>query len=72
MTTVSYSVPAIHCGHCTHTIESEIGEIAGVHSVKADLGTKKVEITFEPPASEEQIMALLAEIDYPVGGLLTI
>jgi len=72
MTTVSYSVPAIHCGHCTHTIESEVGEMAGVHSVKADLETKKVEITFEPPTSEEQIKALLAEIDYPVGGLLTI
>ncbi len=72
MTTVSYSVPAIHCGHCTHTIETEVREMAGVHSVKADLETKKVEITFEPPASEDQIKALLAEIDYPVGGLLTI
>jgi copper chaperone CopZ len=27
MTTVTYTVPAIHCGHCTHTIEMEVGEL---------------------------------------------
>ena len=29
MTTVVYSVPAISCGHCTHTIETEVGEVEG-------------------------------------------
>ena len=69
MTTVTYSVPAIHCGHCTHTIEMEVGELQGVQSVKADQATKKVEIMFDAPASEEKIKTLLAEIDYPVEGL---
>ena len=36
MTTVTYTVPAISCGHCTHTIETEVGELQGVQSVKAD------------------------------------
>ncbi len=72
MTTITYNVPAIHCGHCTHTIEMEVGELQGVQAVKADLDTKKVEITFDAPASEEQIKALLAEIEYPVGGLITL
>jgi copper chaperone len=45
MTTVSYTVPAIHCGHCTHTIEMEVGELQGVQSVKADQTSKKVQIT---------------------------
>jgi copper ion binding protein len=65
MTTVTYSIPAIHCQHCTHTIEMEVGELQGVQSVKADLNTKKVEIKFDSPASEEKIKALLAEIEYP-------
>ena len=68
MTTVTYSVPAIHCMHCTHTIEMEVGELQGVKSVKADLDTKKVEIAFDTPASEEKIKALLQEIEYPVAG----
>ncbi|HQE99774.1 MAG TPA: cation transporter, partial [Anaerolineae bacterium] len=38
----------------------------GVRAVKADLGTKSVEITFDAPATEEAIKALLAEINYPV------
>lgn len=72
MTTVTYNVPAIHCGHCTHTIEMEVGELQGVQSVKADENTKKVVITFDAPADETKIKALLAEIDYPVEGLITL
>ena len=72
MTTVTYNVPAMHCGHCTHTIEMEVGELQGVQTVKADLDTKKVQITFDAPASEENIKALLAEIEYPVEGLISL
>ena len=72
MTTVTYTIPAIHCGHCTHTIEMEVGELQGVQSVKADEASKKVEITFDMPASEDKIKALLAEINYPAEGLLTL
>ena len=66
MTTVTYSVPAIHCMHCTHTIEMEVGELQGVEAVRAEVDTKNVTITFDSPASEEKIKALLTEIAYPV------
>lgn len=72
MTTVTYSVPAMHCDHCTHTIEMEVGELQGVQTVKADLNTKKVQIIFDTPASEQSIKALLSEIDYPAEGLITL
>jgi len=72
MTTVTYTVPAISCGHCTHTIETEVGEMQGVQSVKAEIDTKKVVITFDAPASEEKIKALLAEINYPAEGLIAL
>ena len=72
MTTVTYTVPAISCGHCTHTIETEVGELQGVQSVKADEASKKVEITFDSPANEAMIKALLAEINYPAEGLITL
>ncbi len=65
MNTITYSVPAIHCMHCTHTIELEVGELEGVKSVKAELDTKNVTIAFDAPASEDKIKALLAEIEYP-------
>jgi copper chaperone len=72
MTTVTYNVPAIHCGNCIHTIEMEVGELQGVQSVKADEDTKKVEIKFDAPASEQTIKALLTEINYPAEGLITL
>ena len=66
MATVTYNVPGIHCMHCTHTIEMEVGELNGVKSVKAELDSKNVTINFDVPASEEQIKARLTEINYPV------
>ena len=72
MTLVTYSIPAIHCENCIHTIELEVGELDGVQAVRAELDTKNVQITFDPPATEENIKALLAEINYPAAGLLTI
>jgi copper ion binding protein len=72
MTTVTYSVPAISCGHCTHTIETEVADLQGVQSVKAEIESKKVFITFDEPASEEKIKALLAEINYPAEGLIVL
>jgi copper chaperone CopZ len=72
MTTVTYTVPAIHCGHCTHTIEMEMGELQGVQSVKVEEASKKVTITFDSPADEAKIKALLAEINYPAEGLITL
>ena len=72
MTTVTYTVPAISCSHCTHTIETEVSELKGVQTVKADMNTKKVVITFDEPANEKIIKDLLAEIDYPAEGLITL
>jgi len=72
MNSVTYTVPAIHCEHCIHTIELEVGELQGVQSVKADQASKKVQITFDVPATEQKIKSLLAEIDYPVEGLISL
>ena len=65
MTTKTFTVPNISCGHCTHTIESEVGEMAGVQSVKAEEATKQVTVTYDAPASWDSIKELLVEIEYP-------
>lgn len=66
MSTVTYSVPSINCGHCVHTITTELKELAGVQEVKAAADTKRVEVRYETPATEAAIESLLAEINYPV------
>jgi copper chaperone len=66
MKTVTYKIPNISCGHCVHTIQSEVSELAGVKSVVADMVNKQATISFDDPASEDKIKGLLAEINYPV------
>lgn len=68
MTTVTYTLPAIHCGHCVHTIQMEVSELAGVQSVQVDEASKQAVITFGPPATEDGLIALLKEIGYPPAG----
>lgn len=66
MATIVYSIPNISCGHCVHTIQSELSELSGVKSVVANQEARTATITFEPPATEEKIKAILTEINYPV------
>ena len=66
MTKVTYLIPNISCNHCVHTIKMEVSELVGVNEVVADADKKEATITFDPPATEEQIKSLLEEINYPV------
>jgi len=66
MNKVTYTVPNISCGHCVHTIQTEIADVAGVSSVVANNETKQVMITFDAPATEELIKETLKSINYPV------
>jgi copper chaperone len=42
MTEITYTVPAMHCGHCTAAVEREISRLDGVAAVVANLETKQV------------------------------
>jgi copper chaperone CopZ len=72
MTTKTFTVPNISCGHCTHTVEMEVGELEGVTSVKAEQESKQVTVEWQDPATWEKIEALLQEINYPPEQLLQI
>ena len=65
METKSFQAPAIHCGHCTATIQREVAELAGVKSVQADQNTQRVTVSWETPATWDKIKALMEEIGYP-------
>ena len=72
MESKTFTVPNISCGHCTHTIEMEVGDIAGVSSVKAVQDSKQVTVQWDSPATWEKIKATLQEINYPPEGLIQI
>ena len=43
--TLSYTVPAMHCGHCERAVKDEVSAVAGVSEVAVDLDTKVVTVT---------------------------
>jgi len=65
MNTITYSIPNISCKHCVHTITTELSDLPGVKSVQGELDSKVVTVTFEAPATLDQIENTLVEINYP-------
>jgi copper chaperone len=65
MQTKTFKVPNISCGHCVHTVQSELGELEGVKRVVADESSKLVTVEWEAPQTWENIKAVLEEINYP-------
>lgn len=65
MKKITISVPGISCGHCVHTIKTELMELPGVSAVSGDPAAKTITVEFELPADETIIKNLLQEINYP-------
>lgn len=61
----TFLVPNISCGHCVHTVESELADLPGVKSVHADEASKKVTVQWQDPANWAKIQKVLTEIEYP-------
>lgn len=60
----TFLVPNIGCSGCVQTVESTVGQIEGVRSVKADETTKQVTVQWASPATWSQIEQSLAAVDY--------
>ena len=65
MTTKTYTVPAISCGHCVATIERELKMVEGVQSVKAEQDTKRVTVQVADDNLLPEVERTLVEIGYP-------
>ena len=72
MTSKTFTVPNISCGHCTHTIEAELSDLVGVMNVTAVQESKQVTVEWQEPATWGKIQATLQEINYPPEGLIQI
>ncbi len=71
MSSKTFVVPSISCGHCVNSIQNEVAELGGVKSVVADQASKVVTVTWDAPATWEQIAAALTEMDYAPQELIT-
>jgi copper chaperone CopZ len=45
MSTLTFTVPGMTCGHCEAAVKGEVGKVGGVTDVAVDLETKLVTVT---------------------------
>ena len=61
MTTTTYQVNGMTCGHCMQSVTNEVKKIEGVTDVDVDLETGAVRITSEAPIDEAAVRAAVDE-----------
>ena len=61
--TVTYTVPGMHCDHCTASVSEELNALPGVESVGVDLETKLVVVQGEG-LDDVQLRAAIEEAGY--------
>ncbi|MEV4296458.1 heavy-metal-associated domain-containing protein [Microbispora rosea] len=66
MTTATYTVTGMTCGHCVSSVKEEIGEVPGVTGVEVDLATGLVTVESDSPLDTATIRAAVEEAGYEV------
>ena len=67
MTTTTYSVAGMTCGHCTSAVTEELTKLPGVQQVSIDLvagGTSAVHVTSKSALDESQVREAVDEAGY--------
>ena len=63
MTSITYTVPNMSCGHCERAVRGELLDVAGVDSVDVDLSTKLVTVRGEA-LDDSALRAAIEEAGY--------
>ncbi len=67
MTTTTYRVSGMSCGHCSQSVSDEVKKIEGVTDVEIDLESGSVRVESDAPIDEAVIRAAVDEAgDYEV------
>ncbi|MEW2356029.1 heavy-metal-associated domain-containing protein [Spirillospora sp. NPDC029432] len=64
MSTATYTVAGMTCGHCVNSVKEEVGQVSGVSAVDVDLESGKVTVTSDAPLDEARVRAAVEEAGY--------
>ncbi len=67
MTTRTFDIPSISCGHCKAAIEGEVARVGGVQSVVVDIDGRTAVVVGD--ADEAALRAAIDEAGYDVAGV---
>jgi copper chaperone CopZ len=64
MSTSTFIVTGMTCGHCVRSVTEEVSEIPGVLEVQVDLDTGRLTVTSAAPLEESAVRGAVQEAGY--------
>ena len=64
MSTITYAVTGMTCGHCEPSVREEVSEVAGVQDVEVSASTGTLLVTSSGPVDDAQILRAVDEAGY--------
>jgi copper chaperone len=68
MSTATYTVVGMTCGHCVSAVTEEVSQVPGVKAVDVDLAGGGLTVTSDAPVEESAVRAAVEEAGYEVAG----
>jgi copper chaperone len=68
MSTSTYTVVGMTCGHCVNAVTEEVAQLPGVSAVDVDLASGGLTVTSDTPVDEAAVRAAVEEAGYEVAG----
>jgi copper ion binding protein len=66
MSTATFTVTGMTCGHCVASVEEEVSEVPGVRDVRVELATGLLTVSSEGAVDAAAVEAAVAEAGYQV------
>ena len=64
MSTETYTVTGMTCGHCVSSVSEEVSELPGVTDVQVDLESGRLIVTADQPLGEPAVRTAIEEAGY--------
>jgi copper chaperone len=68
MSTATYTVVGMTCGHCVDAVTEEVSQLPGVTAVDVDLAGGGLTVTSDAPVDETAVRAAVEEAGYQLAG----
>ena len=68
MSTATYTVTGMTCGHCVKSVTEEVSQVPGVTDVNVDLASGGLTVTSESGVDDGALRAAVEEAGYQVAG----
>jgi len=68
MSTATYTVVGMTCGHCVNSVTEEVSQVPGVTDVGVDLASGGLTVTSDTDVDDDAVRAAVEEAGYQVAG----